>query len=383
MDTRPKWAQIYQAEIAQCLHHTIHLNDLLQIIYGYFAKFDSPLGPFQQHALDTALAGYHTFITGPAGAGKTFVLQTIVDRLNAAGRNVVVTASTGLAAVLIKGQTIHSFAKLLKIQNQGFPNLQVAREYAYWADIWLGVDVLIIDEISMITPQDFQNLHRLWIELGLAQDDPDDQTDPGHRMQVILFGDFFQLPPVIKQATNAYKYCFETPEWKDLVQRHVYLHDVFRQSDLSFVRVLNRLRLGQFTAFDLEFIQRRWIGHSRYTNDRPASKHKEDYTWIFGTNQEANEHNRDRLAQIQGRRHDYTAQFGYSQAAFPPRPGPTAFHRFKHEDVPENKQFYFTNESYRRTFGMEDVLTLKVGARVLLTVNLNTMHGLVNGTRGT
>jgi len=377
MTSIPKWARIYQAEIADALSSTIHIRELLHIIYAYFDKFIDPLGPFQQRALETCLQGFNTFITGPAGAGKTFLLQTIVDHLKVAGRHVIITASTGLAAVLIKGQTIHSYAKLLNMARDGFPDLSSDKQRAYWLDIWRDVDVLIIDEISMITPQDFQNLVRLWTELGLT-------------LQIILLGDFFQLPPVIKdetikgEATRPYKYCFQTPEWNQLVQRHVYLHDVFRQTDLSFVRVLNRLRMGQFTAFDLEHIQRRWVGHSVYRNDRPAHSFKDEYTWIFGTNMEANEHNRDQLTQIKSPRHDYTAQFGYAKATATPGPRSieASFYRYRQEDIPKNKQFYFTQESYRRSFGMEDVLSLKLGARVLLTVNLNTMHGLVNGACG-
>lgn len=364
----PKWAQAYQTEIAQSLRFP---PVLLQIVYAYFNKFTSRFAPYQQLAFDHCVAGHNTFITGPAGAGKTFLLSSIVKHLRRTEKNVIVTASTGKAAVMIKGQTLHSFSKLMQIKQRGsFPDLSIQFERDYWMETWQDVDVLVIDEISMITPNDFQLLVRLWRELRI-------------QLQLIVLGDFFQLPPVITEESK-FRYCFETPEWRETITHTAYLYDVFRQSDQAFVRTLNAIRLGRFTALDVERIQRRWIRHPSYTNARPVTTFKDDYTWMFATNHEANEHNRGILDTIKGETHIYRSMFGYAQRSRYNNQHQMAFlfDFYNEEDAPEPKRHYFTDAKYRDAFSVEQMLQLKVGVRVMLTVNLNVMHGLVNGSCG-
>lgn len=366
------WVTIYKCEIHKALQTPL-IRNLIDLVLEYFDTFASPFAPFQQRAFDACcVARMNVFITGPAGTGKTFLLESIVRRLRALEQRVVVTASTGIAAIMIEGQTLHSFTKLMKLQ-QHYPDLSIDDERTYWITIYENVDVLIIDEISMITPDDFAVLVRLWHDLDILS-----------RMQVILLGDFFQLPAVIKNEKNEknsnFQYCFETPEWSQVVQRYVYLHDVFRQADQEFVRSLNAIRIGQFTAFDIERLQQRWIHHAKYSNPRPVLKHKDEYTWIFPTNDEADQHNQDVVIHMPGDTHEYTAKFGYAQV----KSNGETFNLYSSIDtVPPNRAFYFTDPRYRKQFHVKERLHLKKGVRVLLTVNLRTEHGLVNGARGT
>lgn len=381
------WADVYRNEIRQSLSALI--PDIVAIVLAYFSKFDSRLAPFQQRAFDACcVSRNNVFITGPAGTGKTFLLEEIVERLRAMNLKVIVTASTGVAAVMIQGQTLHSFAKLMRLQ-EGF-DLNNDFDNKYWNSIWADVNVLVIDEISMITPSDFSLLVRLLHGLG--------HIDGVPTMQVIILGDFFQLPAVIKNdpfLTSGpsstitpnqaqYQFCFQTPEWDQLQLRHIYLYDVFRQADQEFVRSLNAIRIGKFTAFDIERMQQRWIHHPNYRNDRPVLQFKDEYTWIFATNAEADAHNRDIINHMPGDTHVYTAKFRYSHLKVGTQP-PTfeTFSSQEYEYVPDNKKFYFTEDRHRKMFHVKEFLTLKLGVRVLLTVNLRTDQGLVNGARGT
>ncbi len=393
----PRWATTYQCEIRQCLELYL-FKDVFPLIFSYFSTWDTELAPFQKIAFDACVIHrLNTFITGPAGTGKTFLLESIVDRLRL-DEKVIVTASTGIAAIMIKGQTLHSFAKLHLLASD--------LPLSYWHKIWDEVDVLVIDEISMITPTDFARLVRLWRTLGILD-----------RLQVIILGDFFQLPAVVNKGgpqitrgsasgyqskgpidttmvdedDSKYSFCFQTPEWNELIDRTVYLHDVFRQSEQEFVRSLNAIRVGMFTAMDIERVQQRWVYHPHYSNDKPVDQFKEAYTWIYPTNAEADAHNHEMIDRVPGDLYLYESKFGVAELNARQKKRnsdgkytePSFSMYSSKDDVPSNRQYYFTDPKYRKMFHVKESLKLKKGIRVLLTVNLRTESGLVNGARGT
>lgn len=377
-DEVPRWVIMYQNEIRKLLYGPFP-KELIEIVLDYFVEWDSDFAPFQQYAFNQCMQGKNLFITGPAGTGKTFLLESIIQSLRAREQRVVVTASTGRAAIMIHGQTIHSFAKLNQIEKYGYPDLSNENHslYRYWHSIWSEVDVLMIDEVSMLTPHDFATLVRMWTDLGVLS-----------TMQVILIGDFFQLPPVIKKedVKDSFNYCFETPEWNRLLWNaksqsygYIHLYDVFRQTDELFIKSLNAIRIGNFTSLDIERLQQRWIEHPNYTNDKPVYSHKDDYTWIFPTNEEADRHNYDMLNQINEESHTYNAIFSYAQLQDVKN---DRFINYSRENVPNEKKFYFSHD-YRNRFHVKEQMILKQGVRVLLTINLHARQGLVNGSRGT
>ncbi|HSH55365.1 MAG TPA: AAA family ATPase, partial [Candidatus Limnocylindrales bacterium] len=144
----------------------------------------------QALALEIMLAGEHVLLTGPAGSGKTYVLNEFIRRAKREGKYVAVTATTGLAATHLGGNTIHAWSGM-GISDQLHPqfneHLLKGRR-----DIIEATDVLVIDEISML--HDF----RLDMIDEIARKvRKDDRAFGG--IQVILCGDFFQLPPVNRQ----------------------------------------------------------------------------------------------------------------------------------------------------------------------------------------
>jgi ATP-dependent DNA helicase PIF1 len=342
----------------------------------------------------------NVFITGAAGSGKSYLLSHIVARLQEQDLHVVVTATTGLAAVSINGQTIQSFAKLTKIQSDGYPDFAKDDILTQYQSIWEDVDVLIIDEISMLPPAEFQYLARFWKDLEL-----------GRRIQLILVGDFYQLPPVQKleeqkmeDQGHRFDYCFQTPDWKELIQDTVYLSDIFRQTDTRFVECLNAIRIGRFTSREIEYLQTRWVANEKYKNDEKSDSkgQNSDGIWICGTNAECDRRNDKAMKKIESDEYVYTALFGYAhlneatkkrkrtegmgEGTSGTRVEPV-FHSYcGMEDMPEQARKYFAKwdeEVCEQKFGCKQKLALKVGIRVILTVNLNTAMGLINGTRGT
>lgn len=186
----------------------------------------------QEHALSVALNGDNVFITGSPGTGKSFLVNVIVDELRAQRKCVYLTAASAIAAVNIGGSTLHSFAGIQPFDESEeiVDCIHGARKYA--SDRWKLVDVLVIDEISMVSES---LLFRVDYIARLLRGSP--KLFGG--VQVILVGDFYQLAPVTG------RFCFFYEEWHRLSANTITLTTPFRQSDDIFIRGLENLRKGK------------------------------------------------------------------------------------------------------------------------------------------
>jgi ATP-dependent DNA helicase PIF1 len=194
----------------------------------------------QKHVIEMALAGKSIFFTGSAGTGKSFLLRSLIKKLQQrlGGDSVFVTASTGIAACNIGGTTVHSFAGIGLGENTKENLAKLVCKDRRKAKKWKQAAVLIIDEVSML---DGQLLDKLDFVARRARGI---DHMPFGGLQMILCGDFFQLPPVgIGQDPNKI-FCFEAQVWGQLLHpsRQLILRQVFRQRDEAFVRCLNELR---------------------------------------------------------------------------------------------------------------------------------------------
>ncbi|OUM55831.1 hypothetical protein BVG19_g5433 [[Candida] boidinii] len=199
----------------------------------------------QSRVIDIVLNGKkNVFYTGAAGTGKSIVLGELVRRLRSryGESSVAVTASTGLAATTIRGVTINKFAGIgLGIDNiNGLVHrIQKNRETL---SRWQQTKVLIIDEISMIDARLFSKLNA--IAKIIRKSDK-----PFGNIQLVLTGDFFQLPPVTRNDPNFKNvYCFHSTDWKEVIQETILLSKVYRQKgDNTLIDMLNALRIGEVT----------------------------------------------------------------------------------------------------------------------------------------
>ena len=210
--------------------------------------------------------GRNVFFTGPAGSGKTTLLKTIINGLREKHEaylyphdlRVAVTASTGLAAMNLKGQTFHSHLRI-GLGNDSAKILAKRSETKMGIhDNWYHLRVLIIDECSLINQKLFDKLNQL--AKILKKNDA-----PFGGIQLVLVGDFYQLPPVIESYSvlknigiveneeeyNNYKinrFCFCSNSWKECVKYQVGLTEVHRQkTDAKFIEYLNDIRKGNIT----------------------------------------------------------------------------------------------------------------------------------------
>lgn len=303
------------------------------------------LGTDQQAVYDCVMQGGNALISGPAGTGKSFLLERCVRDLRQQGKCVAVTASTGIAALNVGGSTIHSFlgtglAGSLADLRQRRPNLDEKRHL----DRRLGeIQVLVIDEVSMLTG-DYVDMMDHW--LGYARQRRHHlDVQPFGGVQLILCGDFLQLPPVqVPTAPKAeHLYAFEATAWEAAQIRPFLLQQNFRQADAGFVSHLLRLRRGEVALDTRAFFQ----PCVRRVLDQP--------TWLTARNDTAQAHNLAELDRLPGHALGFKATFT--------------------GDEP-------WQEALRKNCIAEPIVRLKAGAPVILLKNDSEL-GIVNGMRGT
>ncbi|MEP6710446.1 MAG: PIF1 family ATP-dependent DNA helicase [Candidatus Saccharibacteria bacterium] len=189
----------------------------------------------QALALEIMLSGESVLLTGPAGAGKTFVLNQFIRIAKSEGKHVSVTATTGLAATHLGGTTIHSWAGIGVSDElpQGFAD-HIAKGRR---EIIEKTNVLIIDEISML--HDFR-LDMVDEACRLVRK----KDEPFGGIQIIMSGDFFQLPPINRGDSRAGGFVVSSNAWQELDPTICYLGEQHRQDDEALLDILNAIRGG-------------------------------------------------------------------------------------------------------------------------------------------
>ncbi len=310
----------------------------------------------QQAALQTVLEGKNIFLTGPGGTGKTYLLHTIQSELEARGKKVAVTALTGCAALLLghHAKTIHSWAGIGLGKDDAIKLVAGIRKYGYKAmRRWLTTHVLIIDEISMMTPDIFEKLD--FVGRSIRKN-----MKPFGGIQVILVGDFFQLPPVNKDSIPT-KFVFESSNWNDVVQNVVPLTKIQRQSDPVFHKILAEAREGKLGTDSMKILQ------SRQGLEWHTQKIKP--TLLFSRRAEVDMINDQNLRALKGPERVFEAKTVFDATA---AKGLSA----DSPDVLKAVAKLDRDAPYKQS------LSLRVGAQVMLVYNLDQDTGLVNGSRG-
>jgi hypothetical protein len=213
----------------------------------------------QQEALNIMKTGANVFLTGEPGSGKTHVVNEFVAWLRAHDIEPAVAASTGIAATHIGGFTIHSWSGIGVRRSLTAQDLKHIAENARIAKRIRNTHTLIIDEISMLSARTFAMVEQACRAVRGGY-------DPFGGLQVILVGDFFQLPPVVsreereefdggnlpqpllgQEGGNANSvFAFNSPAWRSLNLNVCYLSEQHRQEDAVFLEMLSAIRNAQF-----------------------------------------------------------------------------------------------------------------------------------------
>ena len=203
----------------------------------------------QKEALAILHSGQSVLLTGAAGAGKTYVLNQFIRRAKANGKSIAVTATTGLAATHLHGTTIHSWSGIGV--HDALPHGHITKMGKQRRDLINKADILVIDEISML--HDF----RLdMIEQVCRQVRETDQPFGG--LQVVLSGDFFQLPPINRADSKQGGFITSSVVWRNELFTVCYLSEQHRhKSDQIYADILNGIRAGQLTRSQLDLLNSR------------------------------------------------------------------------------------------------------------------------------
>ena len=297
----------------------------------------------QEHVIELARRKMNIFYTGSAGTGKSVLLKELIKTLKSMYGNtgaVAVTASTGLAACNIGGITLHSFAGIgLGIGDEAML-LKKVRRSAKHRERWKSIKALVIDEISMIDGNLLDKLDGIAKTIRRSK-------KPFGGIQIILCGDFFQLPPVTK-SNQQLKFAFQSYAWRTAIDATIILRKVFRQQgDHRFIEMLNEMRTGVISNQTLE--EFRQLSRPLPNDDIVPAE-------LFSTRSEVDGANYSRLRTLPGETMTYDASDG---------------------GVLENEDL---RKKLLENFLAPKKLELKIGAQVMNIKNIDAT--LVNGSLG-
>lgn len=291
----------------------------------------------QPEAIEIMLSGKNVFLTGEPGAGKTYTLNEYIRQAKAAGKRIAMTASTGIAASHIDGMTIHSWSGLgIKDSLQDWEIDKMAFQ-PKMVEKYNTVDVLVIDEVSMLHGSRLDMVNRVakWLRRNVL---------PFGGLQVIFVGDLFQLPPVTKGSSKA-DWVHESEAWLEAAPEPCYLTEQHRQgADSALLTVLREMRAGQLSR----------NSHDLLASSIRKAPDDDSVTRLYTHNMDVDALNRGMLAKLDA-----------------------PLHRFHMTDTGDK----YKVDTLKRNLLVPELLELKQDAEVMFCAN-DFDAGFVNGTRG-
>lgn len=307
----------------------------------------------QSEALDILKTGANVFLTGEPGSGKTHTVNAYVAYLRERGIEPAITASTGIAATHIGGMTIHSWSGIGIKKRLSAYDLDRIGSNEYLVKRIARAKVLIIDEVSMLSPETLDAVDAVCRSLK-------ESREPFGGLQIVLVGDFFQLPPIVKREvleedgeqvlfadaeSECPRFAYHSSAWERSQFLVCYLTEQHRQDDADYLELLSALRANAFTGKHRAHLEKRRVGTKVLPEGAPK---------LYSHNADVDRMNEEMLRRLSAKENVFmmTAQ------------GPDWI-------VANMKKSCLSPER----------LALKKGASVMFTKN-NPRLGYVNGTLG-
>ena len=291
--------------------------------------------------------GENVFLTGFAGTGKSYILNKLKEYFK---KKLTITSTTGIAAVNVKGQTLHSWAGVGLCRNTVYNTVEKIKKRPTQYRQIMNCKILAVDEISMLNIEAFEYINEVLREVREC-------NDPFGGIQVFFIGDFFQLPPVEKEGEIRH-YCFDSPVWDKLGLKNVVLKKNYRQNEENFITALAHMRENCLEVEDIELLKTRCVENE-----------DADILHIFSTNEEANKYNFAKFNMIDEPVKLFYAEDGVYRGS-----------KLVTEGFTESENYIL--EIFSKNCRAEKEIALKLGARVMLLVNMDFNKGLINGACG-
>jgi len=326
------------SEILELIPQPTSVSNLLDIPVKEEVK-EIILNFEQESALNSFKTGKNIFLTGPAGTGKSVTLNKIKEYCIHSSKNFGITATTGSAAFILGGKTVHSFLGIGLAKESAEEIFKFVRyKLPHVATRLRECEVLIIDEISMLDADLFDKIsdYLKYIRKN---------NKPFGGLQLVLTGDFCQLEPVSGD------YCFKANEWNQLKLKTVYLHKLIRQDgDLVFQNILSKVRFGKCTTKAYEILS--GLKDKEFGEIKP--------TILYPRNFDVDKINKlesEKLIASGAKKEEYKLEYPKSK----------------------NKE---RTQRWVKSLDIPEIVSFCVGDQVVVTANINQEDGIVNGTRG-
>ncbi len=331
----------------------------------------------QQNILNQFQKGKNLFITGPGGVGKSFLIKRMVEcsenmiKFNGKQKKIQVCATTGTAATLLQcnATTINSWGRI-RLANGDINVISTSisnDNRRKWP--WIKTDILIIDEVSMMSKKIFELLH-----LTAQKCRKNNRMFGG--IQVVFLADFYQLPPVgNKNEVDTQKFCFESPLFMDTfkIENCFELTKIYRQNDSNYSQICNEVRVGKISAKSQEILNSR-VGLN-------IQEHCKDVlpTILFSRREDVSYTNRRELFKLKSSERIFSIK---NITILENKGEMNKLHKKKVTLTEEMKKYEWN--LLRKNFNGDSILKLKLGAQVMCTANLdlNSVYPVCNGSRG-
>ena len=320
----------------------------------------------QQKAIDKFINKENIFITGPGGSGKSAVIRKIVEHADKTGIRYQVCGLTGCASVLLKcgAKTLHSWSGI----GLGKGAIEIVSHKVaankYKRNNWRNVDLLIIDEVSMMS----EHLIEL-LDMTAKKCRKNNRLFGG--LQVIFSGDFYQLAPVgdrDDESKRTHNFCFESPIFNELFpnDNKICFDEIFRQTDNTYTKILNQIRVGKISKKSIKILSERVGKKHKDTDIKP--------TRIYPLKKLVNKLNTTSMAKLTSSERKFKIEAA-------PIPDMSSFRELN--ITPD--QIKTEIEYLKNNVSCDKTLVLKKGAQVMCVVNLDvdgSSASICNGSQG-
>ncbi len=336
--------------------------------YYIYIQNKMELSREQQIAFDKYVRGENLFITGPGGSGKSELIRTIYKHALTRLKDICVTALTGCASILLncKAKTLHSWAGI-GIANRPVEQLILRiKKNKFLRAVWRGIDILVVDEVSMLSLKLFNMLN----DIGKAVRG---NQLPFGGIQLIFTGDFYQLPPVGDYMDpDTQKFCFESEYWDTTFKRdcQIELKKIFRQTDEIYSNILNQIREGKIKKSSNDLLLT-YVG--RIVDPALIV----EPTKLYPTKNKVDQINLTKMSLLNGEQREFIIR--YSKDGEMSKSEKEIRKQFTEQDIQIEFDFLAGNLLCDKN------IKLKIGSQVMCIINIKSDQGdilICNGSQG-